>query len=90
MEQFLGICQTPSLERFRAPSDLAPFNLNPAPILVQLDDLELSIGSTDPVNGWRYVQIGGLIHLIADGFYHHLTAPPEAWLETPDARTAGG
>jgi hypothetical protein len=90
VEQLLGICQTPSLERFVAPDDLSPFGLVPAHIQLQLDGLQLNIGSTDPINGWRYVQIGDQIHLIADGFYHHLTAPPEAWLETPDARTAGG
>ncbi len=90
VRQLLGICQTPSLERFDAPDDLTPFGLTPAPILLRLDGVQLSIGATDPLNGWRYVQIGAQIHLIADGFYHHLTAPPEAWLETPDARTAGG
>lgn len=90
VEQFLGICQTPSLERFVAPSDLSAFGLNPTRILLRLNGVELRIGNTDPINGWRYVQIGEHIHLIADGFYHHLSAPPEAWLETPDARTAGG
>lgn len=88
--QFLGICQTPSLERFAAPRDLSAFGLDPTRILLRLNGVELRVGNTDPINGWRYVQIGEQIHLIADGFYHHLTAPPEAWLETPDARTAGG
>lgn len=90
VSQLLRICQTPSLERFDAPDDLSPFGLVPAPIQLRLDGLLLNIGTTDPINGWRYVKIGEQIHLIADGFYHHLTAPPEAWLESPDARTAGG
>jgi hypothetical protein len=90
IEQLLGICQTPSLERFLAPTELTPFGLDPAPIQLQLDGLLLKIGASDPIHGWRYVLIEGEIHLIADGFYHHLTAPPEAWLENPDARTAGG
>lgn len=90
VQQLLGICQTPSLERFAAPDDLSPFGLDPAPIQLQLDGVLLKIGANDPINGWRYVQIGEQIHLIADGFHHHLTAPPEAWLESPDARTAGG
>ena len=88
--QFLGICETPSLERFPTPTDLRGFGLSPPLILLRLNDIELRIGTTDPINGWRYVQIGEQIHLIADGFYHHLSAPPDAWLETPDARTAGG
>ncbi|MEJ2455538.1 MAG: hypothetical protein P8103_15465 [Candidatus Thiodiazotropha sp.] len=81
VEQLLGICVTPSLERFPAPADLTPFGLDPAPIRLKLDDLTLDFGTTDPLNGWRYVLVGKEVHLIADGFYHHLTAPPEAWLE---------
>ncbi len=83
IQQLLGICATPSLERFAAPADLHPFGLDPAPIRLQLGSQTLDFGNTDPVNGWRYVRIGNEIHLIADGFYHHLSAPPEAWLETP-------
>ncbi len=81
IEQLLGICTTPSLERFPAPEDLTPFGLDPATLRLQLDALTLDFGTTDPLNGWRYVLIGKEIHLIADGFYHHLTAAPEAWLE---------
>ncbi|MGD8909671.1 MAG: hypothetical protein PVI92_10010 [Chromatiales bacterium] len=80
--QLLGICTTPSLERFPAAADLTPFNLAPAPIRLRLDSLTLDFGTTDPLNGWRYVHMDKQVHLIADGFYHHLTAPPEAWLES--------
>jgi hypothetical protein len=78
--QLLKICLTPSLQRFAAPDDLAPYGLAPAPIVLTLDDSTLSFGNTDPVNGWRYVHHQGEVHLIADGFYHHLVAPAEAWL----------
>jgi hypothetical protein len=81
--QLLRICDTPSLERFPAGDELAQFGLDPAPIRLRLDRVSLDIGAVDPLNGWRYVRIEERIHLIADGFYHHLTAPPEAWLETP-------
>lgn len=80
--QLLGICRTPSLERFPAPVALQPYALDPAPILLRLNGERLAFGATDPINGWRYVLIGRQIHLIADGFYHHLSAPPEAWLES--------
>jgi hypothetical protein len=80
IRQLLKICQTPSLQRFPAPDDLAPYGLAPAPIAMTLDDSTLSFGNIDPVNGWRYVHHQGEVHLIADGFYHHLTAPAEAWL----------
>ena len=83
VEQLLGLSRTPSLHRFQVPADLAPFGLDPAAIRLRFDTLTMEFGATDPVNGWRYVRIGNEIHLIADGFYHHLTAPPQAWLEAP-------
>lgn len=83
VEQLLGICGTPSLERFDASGDLRPYGLDPAPILLRLDDETLDFGATDPLHGWRYVRYRERIHLIADGFYHHLSAMPEAWREIP-------
>ncbi|MCG8044516.1 MAG: DUF4340 domain-containing protein [Candidatus Thiodiazotropha endolucinida] len=80
VRQLLKICRTPSLSRFTAPDDLEPYGLAPSPIMMALDDTTLSFGNSDPVNGWRYVHHRGEVHLIADGFYHHLIAPPEAWL----------
>jgi hypothetical protein len=81
--QLLGICTTPSLERFTAPASLRPYGLDPAPIRLRLNDTTLDFGDNDPINGWRYVRIGNRVHLIADGFRHHLSAPPAGWLETP-------
>jgi hypothetical protein len=78
--QLLKICGTPSLNRFEAPDDLSPYGLDPALLVMKLDDATLRFGSNDPLNGWRYVLYRGEVHLIADGFYHHLNAPPEAWL----------
>ncbi|MCU7941884.1 MAG: DUF4340 domain-containing protein [Candidatus Thiodiazotropha sp. (ex Cardiolucina cf. quadrata)] len=80
VRQLLKICRTPSLSRFTAPDDLEPYGLAPSPIVMALDDTTLSFGNSDPVYGWRYVHHQGEVHLIADGFYHHLIAPPEAWL----------
>ncbi|MEW8071441.1 MAG: hypothetical protein AB2826_13560 [Candidatus Thiodiazotropha sp.] len=84
VRQLLKICQTPSLRRFAAPDDLRPYGLAPAPIAMTLDDSTLSFGNSDPINGWRYVHHQGEVHLIADGFYHHLNAPAEAWLGQSD------
>jgi hypothetical protein len=77
--QLLGICRTSSLARFPAPVSLKPYGLKAAPIMLRLNDKSLAFGATDPIHGWRYVLIGKQIHLIADGFYYHLSAPPEAW-----------
>ena len=84
VRQLLKICETPSLRRFTAPDDLRPYGLAPAPLVMRLDEASLMFGDNDPLNGWRYVHYLGEIHLIADGFYHHLNAPPQAWLaKTP-------
>ncbi|MCU7915451.1 MAG: hypothetical protein KZQ65_05990 [Candidatus Thiodiazotropha sp. (ex Gloverina cf. vestifex)] len=83
IQQLLQLCQTPSLERFDPPADLHPFGLETPPIMMKLNGESLAFGNTDPVNGWRYVHYTDQIHLIADGFYHHLSAPREAWLESP-------
>lgn len=81
IEQLLGLCRTPSLQRFPAPLErLAEFGLQPPAIRLRLNDLELAFGSNDPINGWRYVRIDDQIHLIGDGFQHHLTAPPDQFL----------
>jgi hypothetical protein len=81
IDQLLKICATPSLLSFEAPGDLAPFGLEVPKIVLKLNDEPLAFGNTDPVNGWRYVGYAGNVHLIADGFYHHLSAPAEAWVE---------
>jgi len=83
IEQLLGICGTSSLESFPAPADLAPYGLEPAAIRLKLNDETLDFGTTDPLHGWRYVHYLDRIHLIADGFYHHLSAPADAWKEAP-------
>ncbi|MCU7796689.1 MAG: DUF4340 domain-containing protein [Candidatus Thiodiazotropha sp. (ex Myrtea spinifera)] len=83
IQQLLQLCQTPSLERFDPPADLHPFGLETPPIMMKLNGESLAFGNTDPVNGWRYVRYADQIHLIADGFYHHLRAPREAWLDSP-------
>lgn len=82
IEQLLGICNTTSLNRFPAPLErLQEFGLQPPAILLRLNDLELAFGSNDPINGWRYVRIDDQIHLIGDGFHHHLTAPASEFLQ---------
>jgi hypothetical protein len=85
IEQLLTIGQTPSLKHFSAPPDLKPFGLDLPSLTLQLNQEQFAFGGTDPLNGWRYVLHKGVIHLIGNGYQHHLTAPVEAWLEFPDA-----
>jgi len=84
IQQLLGIARTPSLRRIPvAQGRLAEFGLASPSIRLWLDGLELQFGDSDPINGWRYVRIGDQIHLIGDGFRHHLLAPPTAYLQAP-------
>ncbi len=94
IEQLLRICTTPSLRRFPAPPGrLTEFGLAPAALQLRLNDRELMFGATDPIHGWRYIRMGDQIHLIGDGFHHHLTASASAFLrgaimpELPEVET---
>ncbi len=81
IEQLLGISTTLSLQRFPVPMErLGEFGLQPPGIRLWLNEIELDFGTTDPIRGWRYVQQGDQLHLIGDGFYHHLSAAKEAYL----------
>ncbi len=83
VEELLGISQTPSHFSFAAEDDkLAEYGLKPAPITLKINELQLLFGDIDPVYQRRYVQIGNRIHLIDDGFQHHLLAPPAAFSGT--------
>jgi hypothetical protein len=46
-----------------------------------LDGLVLTFGDVDPVAGHRYVAIGDQVHLIGDGFRHHLIAGAPAYVD---------
>lgn len=82
IEQLLGITTTPSLQRFPVPVDrLAEFGLGPPGISLWLNEIKLDFGTIDPIRGWRYVLLRDRVHLIGDGFYHHLTAGKEAYLD---------
>ncbi len=85
VKQLLEICQTPSLRQFPAPLDLKPFGLDQPVLTLHLNQEQFLFGGLDPLNGWRYVLHKNKIHLIGNGFQHHLIAPIEAWLEKPDA-----
>lgn len=60
--------------------ELEEFGLDPPRVKLQLNDLDLLFGDTDPLKGRRYVLVDGTVHLIADTFFHHLTAAPPAFV----------
>lgn len=81
--QLLGIATTRSFSRFPVPEErLTEFGLNPAPIQLQFNDLILEIGENEPMQFRRYVRFNNRIHLISNGFHHHLMAQPDDFIAT--------
>ncbi|VAX09523.1 hypothetical protein MNBD_GAMMA26-311 [hydrothermal vent metagenome] len=79
--QLLGIATTRSFSHFIVPEDrLAEFGLNPAPIQLKLNNVTLEIGGNESLRFRRYVRIGDQIHLISNGFHHHLMAQPDDFI----------
>ena len=68
------IAELPSLRHFPAATkELAEFGLNPPRYRLTLNHQVIDFGSVDPSSGLRYVLIGDVIHLVSDGYTHHLS-----------------
>ena len=77
VERLLSGLRTPVQRSFPAQSAaLGELGLAPAKLQVRLDDLILGFGGLDPLGQRRYVAADGLVHLIDDGVYARLIAPP--------------
>lgn len=83
--RLLHIAELPSLQRFPAPDNLAPFGLDRPGYRLKFNDILVEWGGLEPLSQRRYVKVGGTIHLITDGYTHHLHAAGK-----DDAGTAGG
>lgn len=82
VQKLLEIATLPSIHQFSAPKDrLEEFGLVASSAKLQLDQLVIQFGNTDPVTRARYALTGDVIHLIPDTHYHHLLSPPETLLE---------
>lgn len=80
VRQLLGILQTPSLRELTvAPERYAAFGLDAPELVLEVDGLPIAFGGLDPVSSQRYVLVEGTVHLIGDGFRHHLLAGPEGF-----------
>jgi hypothetical protein len=80
VRQLLGILQTPSLRELAvAPERYAAFGLDAPDLVLEVDGLPIAFGGLDPVTSQRYVLVEGTVHLIGDGFRHHLLAGPEGF-----------
>ncbi|MEJ2577114.1 MAG: DUF4340 domain-containing protein [Gammaproteobacteria bacterium] len=82
--ELLGLLRTPSLDRFPAVGTLAPYGLDAPRYRLVVEGRELAFGGLEPTTGHRYVRVDDMVHLIGDGFYHHLAAAPERWRASGD------
>ena len=74
IRHLLHIAELPSLRQFPAPADLQPFGLDEPRFRLKLDDTLISWGGIEPLSQRRYVLVGDRVHLITDGYTHHLHA----------------
>ena len=54
--------------------DLATMGLSPPQASALLDGVRFDVGTTDPIDGLRYVMTGPQVHLVADRFQHLVNA----------------
>ena len=76
VRELLGLVATPSFEHFPAPADLRPYGLDTPAYRLVVDGLEIAFGSLEPTTAHRYVLVDGQVHLIGDGFHHHVVGGP--------------
>ena len=82
VERLLAIAS--SAVRSRRPLsdfDTARIGLDPPQMQLQLDDLHFDIGTSDALNGDRYVRIGDTIAMVPDRFSPFLAAAPASELD---------
>ncbi|MCP4288048.1 MAG: DUF4340 domain-containing protein [Gammaproteobacteria bacterium] len=81
IERLLKILLSPVHTHFKAGQhELAEFGLAPPKAHLHLDQLEIRIGTTDPINHYRYIAIGNVLYLIKDLFPHLLLASAESYV----------
>jgi hypothetical protein len=78
--ELLGIATTPVHRSLPKSADVERLGLDADSPRLTLNGLAVSFGDVDPIAHHRYVAIGEQIHLIGDGFQHHLTAGAEAYI----------
>jgi hypothetical protein len=80
VERLLGLLSTPSLRQVgRVDGRLGEFGLDDPEVVLEIDGLPIAFGGLDPASGHRYVAYRGEVHLIGDGYRHHLLAGPDGF-----------
>ena len=83
VETVLQVAQAESHTRLDATAvRLAEFKLDKPRARLWLGDTELAFGTTEPLNGRRYVRVGDSVHLINDTVYFDLIGEFTAFADT--------
>ncbi len=61
---------------------LSTYQLDPAPIVLRLDEHEFFFGTSDPLDDRRYVMFNNTIHLLNDSLFHQLSQAPMFFIST--------
>lgn len=93
IDALLGIAQADSQAQFAAATlDLAKFRLDAPATVLQLNDLELAFGDSEPLDHRRYVRVGATVHLIGDDYFYRLQTDFPSFVSSrllpPQARPA--
>lgn len=81
IRRLLEIATAPVHTQFETDRNrLAEFGLAPPAAIVHLNQLEIRVGGTDPINHYRYIGIGDRLYLIKDLFPHLLLASAETYV----------
>jgi hypothetical protein len=79
--QLAGIAATQVYRSLPQGADREELGLNADSLRLTLNGLVLRFGDLDPIAQHRYVAVGDQVHLIGDGFYHHLIASAEDYVD---------
>ena len=55
---------------------LPQYGLSPPEVWLSLDDERYAFGGIEPLNGYRYVMVGGAVHLLSDRIQNYLLMSP--------------
>ena len=87
VERLAAIARAPvRLRHARGELDAKNLGLDPAYATLMLDGVVLKFGTTDAINGDRYVEVDGAIALVPDRFSARIFETPESELAHPPAK----
>lgn len=69
-----------SLQYSAAELNLPVLHLKPAQLRLRLNGRDIHFGATTPIEGLRYLQVGGTVHLCPDRLYPLLTSAAASFL----------